>query len=168
MSKNAIILIAQINVSLLVLALMTFWFVLPWFKTQKAKTAFLSLLAVHVVHHLGLTTLVDTVVAPTTPQDFAMTISIGDSAVLVAAMFSMAALHFGSRASYPLLWLFSAVGIGYNATAGVIAAPHGPSLVDKLGPHWYVGAFYVPVLLTTHVLVIVLLVRRGKELRERN
>jgi threonine/homoserine/homoserine lactone efflux protein len=124
------------------------------------------LLAPHIFHHVGLVVLVSSVVGRNLPSRFAWTIAIGDSSVLILAIVSAAALRRRSPSAAVFLWIFTAVGFLYNGYAGLQASRTADITVENLGPHWYVGILYVPLLLVSHLLIFYNLIRRRTELQQ--
>ena len=155
----------QFGLSFAVYSLLLWWFVIPYLARLPVRTAFIVLLLPHVVHHIGLATLVPSIVAPEFPRHFAWIVAVGDTMILVLALVAMNALRTGSVAASFLLWLFTVVGAIYNAVAFYNHFTLRPSVTGQLGAHWYVDTFYVPLLLLSHVLVCWNLVWRGAELR---
>jgi hypothetical protein len=155
----------QFGLSFAVYGLLVWWFVIPYLRSLPARTAMIVLLLPHIVHHVGLATLVPSIVAPDFPRFFAWIVGIGDTTILALALVAMNALRKGSVSAFSLLWVFTAVGAIYNAVAIYYHFALRPSVAGQLGAHWYVDTFYVPLLLLSHMLVFWNLMWRGAELR---
>ena len=160
-----VVFLVQSGLSLLVLFLMTVWFVAPYLATQPIRKVMLLLLAPHVLHHVGLALLVPGVVGEDFPSDFALIIAVGEPIMLALFLLSAWALRYRRPIAVPLLWVFTVAGIAYNVIAAIDSAANGSDVAEKLQAHWYVSVFYVPLLAASHVLVLLNLLKRGDELR---
>jgi hypothetical protein len=159
-----IVFLVQASLSFVVLFLLVVWFVGPYLATQPIRKVMLLLLAPHVIHHVGLALLVPGVVGPGFPSTFALVIAVGEPTMLFLWILCVGALRYHSPRALPLLWIFTAVGITYNLVSAAVAVPVGSEVVSKLHAHWYVAVFYVPLLAASHILILLNLLKRGREL----
>lgn len=108
----------------------------------------------HAFRHLGLVFLVPGVVAETMPVGFSAEAGYGDLATAIAGILTLIALSFRRAIALPLLWILNLVGIAdlANALQQIEAVPH-------FNAAWYIPTFVVPVLLVSHAIMLVLLVR---------
>ena len=125
-----------------------------WFDQLDWYDAMFLLLAPHAFRHLGLVFLVPGVVAPTMPGDFSAGAAYGDLATAVAAILTLVALGRRWAVAIPLVWLVNVVGVFdlANALPQIEAVPH-------FNAAWYVPTFVVPLLLVTHAMMLIRLVR---------
>jgi len=163
--SEATVFLIQSAISGIVFALVGFWYVSPWIARLPVNQAMTILLTPHLFHHVGIVTLVPSVVGSNLPAEFAWTVAIGDSAVLISALISMGLLRRRSRLAVIFLWIFTAIGVVYNSYAGWLGIKFGDAITSNLGPHWYVGVMYVPLLLVSHLFVFINLIRRRAELK---
>ena len=115
----------------------------------------LSLL--HSFRFIGLAFLVKGVVAPELPAAFAVPAAYGDLIAALLALVALVALRRGF--GIPLVWAFNLWG-----TADLLYAfyqGNASGLVPgMLQATYFIPTFIVPLLLITHVLVFLILVRR--------
>src|SRR5262249_29386823 len=115
----------------------------------------LSLL--HSFRFIGLAFLVKGVVAPGLPAAFAVPAAYGDLTAAVLALVALAALRSGF--GIPLVWVFNLWGSAdllnafYQANASGLEA-------GMLQATYFIPTFILPLLLITHVLVFLILIRR--------
>jgi hypothetical protein len=152
----------QFGISLLVYSLVTAWFISPWLRARPARQAAIIVLIPQLVHHIGATTMVSSVVSPDMPSGFNVPVTIGDAIIMVLTLAAIYALKNKSAIAVPILWLFTIVGFVYHPYIGYLGKALQVS--DRLGPHWYVGCFYIPVIIISHVLIFMILLRRKAEL----
>lgn len=110
----------------------------------------------HALRHLGLVFLVPGVVAESMPGGFATEAGYGDLSSAVAGILALIALWRGWVVAIPLLWALNIVGVFdlMNALKQLDVVPH-------FNAAWYIPTFVVPVLLVTHAMMIVRLVRHA-------
>jgi len=105
----------------------------------------------------GLAFLVKGVVAPGLPAAFAVPAAYGDLTAAVLALVALAALRSGF--GIPLVWVFNLWGAAdllnafYQANASGLEA-------GMLQATYFIPTLIVPLLLITHVLVFLILIRR--------
>lgn len=110
-------------------------------------------MAPHATRHIGLTFLVPSVVDPSLPSSFANAAAYGDFISGLLAIFALVIL--GRNWVGAIAWLFNTVGVLdlINALRQVEAIPY-------LAGTWYIPTFLVPVLLVTHVMIFIQLLKR--------
>lgn len=166
--NSVTVFLLQAGMSFLVLFLVVRWFVAPYLATQPIRTVMLLLLLPHVAHHVGLAVLVPGVVGVGFPSNFAWIIATGEPVMLFLAILSAATVRTRSSHAVFWLWIFTICGFAYNFIAAFVGIQLGSTLVDKLDAHWYVSVFYVPLLAVSHILVLINLLKRGRELDPAN
>ncbi len=147
----------QLVLSLIVYALIAKWYVTPWLAEKPIHQALIPLIFPHAFRHIGLTFFVPGVVAQPLPSFFAYTAAYGDFVSGLLALLSLAALRGRWGLALPLVWLFNIVG-----TVDLLNALRQAAAVPHLQTTWYIPTFWVPVLLVTHVMIFVRLLRRER------
>jgi hypothetical protein len=137
-----------------IVAAQYFW---PLLRTQARGDALRPLLLLHSFRFIGLAFLVKGVVAPELPAAFAVPAAYGDLIAALLALVALAALRSGF--GIPLIWAFNLWG-----TADLLYAfyqGNASGLVPgMLQATYFIPTFIVPLLLITHVLVFLILIRR--------
>lgn len=150
----------QFTLSLIVYTCIAVWYVYPALSKLDWHKPLVPLLLVHAFRYGPLTLLMPGQVSPDVPVDVARTIAFGDllSGLLAIAAAILVWNRFnGARA---LVWVFSIVGLVDVAVASTRGI--GAGLLDmELGFNLYILNFYVPMLIVTHVMILMLLVRKA-------
>jgi hypothetical protein len=127
----------------------------PWLKSKAMPVALMILIAPHAMRHIGLTFLVPSVTDPAIPAKFAFMTAWGDFASAVLAITCLFALKHSWRFALPLVWLFNIVGtVDFITSLG--QADAGSMLAGTLD----IPTYFVPLLLVTHYLIFVRLLKR--------
>lgn len=129
----------------------------PELRGRPRANALRPLLLVHGFRFVGLAFLIPGVVSPDLPAAFAEPAAYGD---LVAAFMALIALStLTTRWGLAAVWVFNVWG-----TADLLLAFYQGNasgfLPGQLGAAYFIPTFIVPLLLITHVLVFMLLLRR--------
>jgi hypothetical protein len=148
----------QFTLSLLAYALLASWTVAPrLFKLSRGK-ALMPLLWVHAFRIVGGTILAPGAIDASVPMQFRVMIGFGDLATALLALLALIALHARFRAAIAIVWLCIVVGAADTVNA-IIQSMRDNVFAYALGVNWVVVAMYVPALLVSSVLVIILLLR---------
>ncbi len=147
----------QFFLSVVVWGLIAKCLVTPWLETKSPHNALFWLTLPHAFRHLGMVFLVPGVVAPTLPESFAALAAYGDLVTGVLALLALIALRTGWRGTLALVWVFNTVG-----TVDLLNALRHANAVPDLGAAWYIPTFFVPLLLVTHFMIFVRLLRRAR------
>jgi hypothetical protein len=150
-----------------VVSFVAWGFALRWYWQSKLARlpraeAVRPLLLLHSFRFIGLAFLVPGVVSPDLPQAFAVPAAYGD---LVAALLALAALATIGRLGYlgvVLIWTFNLWGTAdllYAFYQGLIGVGVEPGL---LGAAFFIPTLVVPLLLLTHGMIFVLLLRPSR------
>ena len=132
-------------------------YVWPHLRVQARVDALRPLLLLHSFRFVGLAFLVKGVVAPELPAAFAVPAAYGDLVAAVLALLALAALP--TRFGIPLVWLFNLWGTAdllyafYQGNASGMAS-------GMLQATYFIPTFIVPLLLITHGLMFLILLRR--------
>ena len=134
-------------------------YLLPLVPRVRPQQILVPILLLHSMRHLGLMFLTRGATFPGMPPQFAYPAAFGD---LLTAILPFAAIPFVLRSSSlakPAVWLFNIVGTLDLVTAITLATIHNAPVA--MGPAYWIPAFWVPLLLVTHYVTFVLLLRRG-------
>jgi hypothetical protein len=117
----------------------------------------IPILLLHSTRHLGMMFLTRGATYPGLPPEFAYPAAFGDLATAVLAFVAIPLVLHGSRAAKPAVWVFNVFGtidlLVAIATATIYNAP------VEMGPAYWIPAFWVPLLLVTHYVTFVVLLR---------
>jgi hypothetical protein len=147
----------QFILSLVVWGLIAKWLVAPWLAKMPQHQALFWLTLPHAFRHIGMVFLVPGVVAQPLPAAFAIPAAYGDLMTGVLALFALIALRTGWVGAVALVWLFNIVG-----TVDLLNALRHVDVAPAFGAAWYIPTFLVPVLLVTHFMIFVRLLRRAR------
>lgn len=156
MSPQTIFLL-QFVLSVAVFAIIARWYTAPWLAGMSFTTALTILILPHAFRHIGLSFLVPNLNSGAMPTYFADSAGYGDLAAALLAMAALAGLHWRWSLSVPLIWIFNLVG-----SADLLNALRQAEAIDHFGATWFIPTFLVPLLLVTHVMIFVVLLRRSQ------
>ncbi len=129
----------------------------PWLDGLRRDRALFWLTLPHAFRHIGMVFLVPGVVAQPLPTDFAIPAAYGDLLAGVLALVTLIVLRSGWAGAIPLVWLFNIVG-----TVDLLNALRHRGVAPNLGAAWFIPTFLVPLLLVTHIMIFVRLLRRER------
>ncbi len=147
----------QFILSLVVWGLIAKWLVAPWLAKMPQHQALFWLTLPHAFRHIGMVFLVPGVVAQPLPAAFAIPAAYGDLMTGVLALVALIARRTGWVGAVALVWLFNIVG-----TVDLLNALRHVDVAPAFGAAWYIPTFLVPVLLVTHFMIFVRLLRRAR------
>ena len=156
MSIQAIFLL-QFMFSLLMLSLLAKWVLAPWLAKRSQREALFWLTLPHAFRYIGMVFLVPGVVAQPLPDNFAIPAAYGDLSAAVLALLALVLLRTGSKGAIMAVWIFNVVG-----TIDLLNALRHVDVAPKFGAAWYIPTLLVPVLLVTHFMIFVRLLKPGK------
>jgi hypothetical protein len=150
----------QFVLSLILYALLAKWYVWPKLTQLPLREALQPPLIPHLFRHIGLLSLNPIVVDPQLTQTtFALHQAYGDLLAMILALLSLGTLRQQWRGALVLIWIFNIVG-----TIDLLEAIYNgiSSQVYNLNmfTFWLVPTFVVPLLLVTHFMMYVLLLKR--------
>jgi hypothetical protein len=132
-------------------------FVWPRIRHLSLNEAARPILFLHLFRFVGAAFLIPGVVDPSLPLAFAVPAAYGDLVAVVLAWLALAVA--GHSASRLVLWVFNVWGTldllfaFYQGLFGVGIQP------SSLGTAYFIPTVFVPLLLTTHAMLFVLLLR---------
>lgn len=147
----------QLIFSLLVWGLIAKWLFVPWLENKPPHQALFWLTLPHAFRHVGMVFLVPGIAAQPLPESFAIPAAYGDLVSAALAVLALIALRTGRTGALVLVWIFNLVG-----TVDLLFALSHVDIVPDLGATWYIPTFFVPLLLVTHAMIFVRLVRRAE------
>jgi hypothetical protein len=132
-------------------------YVWPFVRAMPRHNALRLLAAFHAFRFLGMNFLVAGFVSPQLSPDFANAVGWGDLIAATLALISMAALSWRWSIAVPMVWIFNIWGTLDLLNAYYMGGRmQNPGL---LGAGIYIPAVYVPLLLVSHVLIFMILLR---------
>jgi hypothetical protein len=148
----------QFTFALVAYALIARWYVWPRIGSLTPLVALVPSVWVHVFRVVGGSILAPGSVGPGVPAAFREMIGYGDMVTAALALITLIALRIqGSRAIW-LVWVFVVVGL-IDTTNAVIQSMRYSVFDEPLGVNWVIVTAYVPALLVSSYLIIVVLLR---------
>lgn len=133
-------------------------YLLPLIPRLRPRQILVPILLLHSTRHLGMMFLTRGATYPGLPLEFAYPAAFGDLVTAVLAFVAIPLVLHGSRVAKPAVWIFNVFGtvdlLLAIATATIYNAP------VAMGPAYWIPAFWVPLLLVTHYVTFVVLLRR--------
>lgn len=156
--NNVTIFWTQLIASVVVGATVGAWYVWPSLTKISRGSALTLLLFVHVPRFVGMTLLVTDMVDPKLPLEFRSNAAYGDLLEAALAFTSIVALRGNWRIAIPLAWVANTWGFAdlLNGVRGVLQL-NVPSF--NLATLWYVYTFYAPLVLVSHVMIFLVLLK---------
>ena len=149
----------QFLLSLLAWSAIAGLLIAPHLRACPRATALSVLLVPQMFRHIGVTLLVPGVAAAEMPRDFAMSVAVGDSITALLALLSFVSLRKNRPYAITFVWLTNVVGLGdilHILWQGARLRP-----VEYLHAAWVVPTFLVPLMIVSHVMIFVTLIRRA-------
>lgn len=148
----------QILTSVLVLGIVALWYVWPSITKLSRNSALTLLLFVHVPRYVGMTLLVTDMIDPKLPREFLSSAAYGDLLEAALAFASIFALRKNWSVAVPLVWVANTWGFLdlLNGLRSVLQL-NVPSF--NLATLWYVYTFYAPLVLVSHVMIFLILIK---------
>jgi hypothetical protein len=160
---NALLIIgAQSLLSFIAFGLIARWHLVPWLSRFALEERLIALTWLHVFRYVALTGFLPGQVSPDVPSGALNAVIYGDTISAVLALVSVVMLRMRAPGAIAMAWIFNVVGLldwaqsqAHGISAQAFAYPTGASAM--------VYAFYVPLLVVTHVVMFYWLItdRRG-------
>lgn len=155
----------QFTLSLIVFSCIAIWYVYPALKHKQWSKALVPLLLVHVFRYGPLTLLMPGQISSEAPVEVAQTIAYGDLVSGVLALAAAIMVWHSITGAKSMVWLFTIIGFGDLILASVKGI--GAGLLDlPMGFNLYILNFYVPMLIVTHIMIILFLMKRNPKILE--
>ncbi len=145
----------QFVLSLIVWSLIAKWLLAPWLDKMAPNEALFWLTLPHAFRHIGLVFIVPGVVSGPLPAAFADPAAYGDLLAGVLALLALIFLRAEWAGAVAMVWIFNTAG-----TLDLLNALRQPEPIKDFGAAWYIPTFFVPLLLVTHFMIFVRLIRR--------
>src|SRR5215813_9185108 len=136
-------------------------YLLPVVSRLRPQQILVPILLLHSTRHLGMMFLTRGATYPGLPPEFAYPAAFGD---LITAIIAFAAIPFvlrGSALAKPIVWLFNIFGtldlLAAITTATIYNAP------ITMGPAYWIPAVAVPLLLVTHYVTFIVLIKHWSQ-----
>ncbi len=149
----------QFTLSLVVYTCIAIWYVYPALKNKELNKALVPLILVHAFRYGPLTLLMPGQVDSEVPLNIAETIAYGDLISGVLAIITAILVWNKVTGAKLLVWVFTIIGFGDVVVASVKGIGAGLLNMD-MGFNLYILNFYVPMLIVTHVMIILLMVKK--------
>jgi hypothetical protein len=149
----------QFTLSLVTYSLIAAWYVWPRLSNQPRELALQPLLWVHAFRVVGGTILAPGAVAVAVPEDFQKMIGYGDLITASLALLALVGLRLRWGSAIALVWLVLVIG-AIDTTNAIIQSMRYDVFTLALGVNWVVVTLYVPALLVSSFMILLLLVRR--------
>ena len=149
----------QFTLSLIVYSCIAVWYVFPALKEKEWNKAVVPLLLVHVFRYGPLTLLMPGQVSSEAPLDVAQTIAYGDLLSGVLALIAAIIVWNKISGAKLVVWLFTIIGFGDVVIASVKGIGAGLLNLD-MGFNLYILNFYVPMLIITHILIVLIMIKQ--------
>ncbi len=136
------------------MGLLAKWVLAPWLAGKLQREALFWLVLPHAFRHIGMVFLVPGVVAQPLPDYFAIPAAYGDLLAGILALLALVTLRSGWKGALGVVWVFNVAG-----TADLLNALRHLDVAPYFGAAWYIPTFLVPLLLVTHFMIFVRLLR---------
>ena len=151
----------QFTLSLVVYGLISAWYVYPKLRAQQWNKALVPLLLVHGFRYGPLTLLMPGQVSSEAPLDVIQAIAYGDLISGILAILTAIMVWHEINGAKIMVWLFTIVGFGDVVFASVKGVGAGLLEMD-MGFNLYILNFYVPMLIVTHIMIVLLVIKKVK------
>ena len=152
------IFVLQFMLSVVAWGIVAKWTFAPQLALMAPATALCWLALPHAFRHVGMVFIVPGVVAHELPNAFAVPAAYGDLATGILALVAIVPLRAKQPGAIGLVWLFNFVG-----ALDLANALRHVDVVSGFGSVWYIPTMFVPLLLVTHFMMFVRLVRGAGE-----
>lgn len=149
------IFVLQFVLSLIVFSFLMKWIASPWLNKQSRNEAIFWLTLPHTFRHIGMSFLVPGLLVSTLPSNFSIPAAYGDLASGILAFIVLVALRYKWSIALVIVWIFSIVGF-----VDLLNALRHAESIPYFGAAWYIPTFLVPLLLVTHVMIFIRLLKK--------
>jgi hypothetical protein len=156
--NNVSIFWMQLATTVFVLAAVAVWYAWPALTRLPLKSALTILLFAHVPRYVGMTLLVPGMVDPKLPSAFLSGAAYGDLLEAGLALACIFSLRSTWRVAVPLVWVTNMWGF-VDLLNGVRGLLQVTLPTFNIATFWYIYTFYAPVVLISHLLIFLVLVK---------
>jgi hypothetical protein len=150
----------QFTFCLLAYALIALWYGQPWLSGLPRELALVPLLWIHAFRIVGGTIIAPGAVGEAVPDEFRTMIGYGDMVTAVLALVALIALRARAKRAIALVWLVLLVGM-LDTLNAIIQSVRDSVFLYPLGVNWVIVTAYVPALLVSSLLMLIVLRRRS-------
>jgi hypothetical protein len=136
-------------------------YLLPLVSRLRPQQILVPILLLHSTRHLGMMFLTRGATYPGLPPAFAYPAALGDLITAIIALIAIPFVLRGSVFAKPVVWLFNIFGTIDLLLAITLATIYNAPVA--MGPSYWIPAFWVPLLLVTHYITFVVLLRRRRD-----
>jgi hypothetical protein len=136
-------------------------YLLPQLPRLRPQQILLPILLLHSMRHLGMMFLTRGATYPGMPSQFAYPAAFGDMLTAIIALGTIPIVLRGSPLAKTAVWFFNIFGTIDLVVAIILATIYDAPVA--MGAAYWIPAFWVPLLLVTHYVTFVLLLRRREE-----
>jgi hypothetical protein len=137
-------------------------YLLPLVSRVRPQKILVPILLLHSTRHLGMMFLTRGATYPGLPPEFAYPAAFGDLITAVLAFVAIPLVLCGARLAKSVVWIFNIFG-----TLDLLEAITSATIYNapvSMGPAYWIPAFWVPMLLVTHYVTFIVLLRRRGDL----
>lgn len=142
----------------LIIYLVARLYLLPQLPRFRLRQILVPILFLHSTRHSGMMFLTRGATYPGLPPQFAYPAAFGDLLTAIIALITIPIVLRASSLAKPAVWVFNVFGTIDLLVAIVLATIYDAPVA--MGPSYWIPAFWVPLLLVTHYITFVLLLRR--------
>ena len=146
----------QLTFSIVVWSLLAKWIAAPKLKQLPFNEVLFWLILPHAFRHIGMVFLVPGIVSESIPANFPIPTAYGDLLSAVLALIILSLIKSDKLKTYALVGIFNLIG-----TVDLLLALSHPEAVPYLNASWFIPTFFVPLLLVTHFMIFVRLLRNS-------
>lgn len=161
--NTILVFVTQTTLSLLSFGLIARWVIYPRLRERSLRDALTLLLLFETLRTIGLIDLVPGLVDATLPARFTTPEAVGDMLAVVLAFAALVAVRAGWRVAPALVWLFTVEGLADFINATTQGLRFDIVTHNQLGIAWLLPTFGVPAFTVAQVMVIALLLTRGRQ-----
>jgi hypothetical protein len=130
----------------------------PQLSRLRPQQILVPILLLHSTRHLGMMFLTRGATYPGLPPEFAYPAAFGDLLTAIIALVTIPIVLRRSSLAKPAVWVFNVFGTIDLLVAIILATIYNAPVA--MGPAYWIPAFWVPLLLVTHYVTFVVLLRR--------
>lgn len=149
----------QFTFSLLLYTLISVGYIFPALKKIVSDKALVPLLLIHCFRYAPLSLLMPGQVSEEFPLEAAQIISYGNFIAALFALLAVTMIWHNIKGARFAVWLFSLIGIAVVIISAVTGIGIGATAME-IGFNLYVLNFYVPMLIVSHVMIVLILLRK--------
>ena len=135
-------------------------YLLPQLPRLRPKQILVPILLLHSTRHLGMMFLTRGATYPGLSSEFAYPAAFGDLLTAIIALVAVPIVLRGSALAKPAVWFFNIFGTLDLVTAITLATIHNAPVA--MGPAYWIPAFWVPLLLVTHYVTFIVLLKHWR------